>query len=67
VWWYVRFGLSYRDVHMTYSTTARGVDRLLFSNNILDLTLRPAGDGEDSPPGGHSIPPTGRTEPTASL
>ena len=38
VCWYVRFGLSYRDAHMTYSTTARGVDRLLFSNNILDLT-----------------------------
>ena len=40
------------DVYLTYSTTARGVDRLLFSNNILDLT--PYGrqeDWEDSPPG----------------
>ncbi len=40
------------DVSMTYSTTARGVDRLLFSNNILDLT--PYGrqeEWEDSPPG----------------
>ncbi len=40
------------DVYMTYSTTARGVDRLLFSNNVLDLT--PYGrqeDWEDSPPG----------------
>ena len=40
------------DVYVTYSTTARGVDRLLFSNNLLDLT--PYGrqeDWEDSPPG----------------
>jgi predicted dithiol-disulfide oxidoreductase (DUF899 family) len=40
------------DVYLTYSTTARGVDRLLFANNILDLT--PYGrqeDWEDSPPG----------------
>jgi predicted dithiol-disulfide oxidoreductase (DUF899 family) len=40
------------DVYRTYSTTARGVDRLLFTNNILDLT--PYGrqeDWEDSPPG----------------
>jgi predicted dithiol-disulfide oxidoreductase (DUF899 family) len=40
------------DVYRTYCTTARGVDRLLFVNNILDLT--PYGrqqDWEDSPPG----------------
>ena len=40
------------DVYRTYSTTARGVDRLLFANNVLDLT--PYGrqeDWEDSPPG----------------
>jgi predicted dithiol-disulfide oxidoreductase (DUF899 family) len=40
------------DIYRTYSTTQRGVDRLLFSNNILDLT--PYGrqeDWEDSPPG----------------
>jgi len=40
------------DVYRTYSTTARGVDRLLFVNNILDLS--PYGrqeDWEDSPPG----------------
>jgi predicted dithiol-disulfide oxidoreductase (DUF899 family) len=39
-------------VYRTYSTTARGVDRVLFANNILDLT--PYGrqeDWEDSPPG----------------
>ena len=39
-------------VYRTYFTTARGVDRLLFANNILDLT--PYGrqeDWEDSPPG----------------
>jgi predicted dithiol-disulfide oxidoreductase (DUF899 family) len=40
------------DVYRTYSTTARGVDRLMFVNNILDLC--PYGrqeDWEDSPPG----------------
>jgi predicted dithiol-disulfide oxidoreductase (DUF899 family) len=40
------------QVFRTYSTTARGVDRLLFANNILDLV--PYGrqeDWEDSPPG----------------
>src|SRR4051794_16160346 len=40
------------DVYRTYSTTARGVDRLLFANSVLDLT--PYGrqeDWEDSPPG----------------
>ena len=40
------------DVYRTYCTTARGVDRLLFVNNILDLA--PYGrqeDWEDSPPG----------------
>jgi predicted dithiol-disulfide oxidoreductase (DUF899 family) len=40
------------DVYRTYSTTARGVDRLLFANNVLDLT--PYGrqeEWEDSPPG----------------
>jgi len=40
------------DIYRTYCTTARGVDRLLFVNNILDLT--PYGrqaDWEDSPPG----------------
>jgi predicted dithiol-disulfide oxidoreductase (DUF899 family) len=39
-------------IYRTYSTTARGVDRLLFANNILDLT--PYGrqeDWEDSPAG----------------
>jgi predicted dithiol-disulfide oxidoreductase (DUF899 family) len=40
------------DVYRTYSTTARGVDRLLFTSNILDLC--PYGrqeDWEDSPAG----------------
>jgi predicted dithiol-disulfide oxidoreductase (DUF899 family) len=40
------------DVHRTYGTTSRGVDRLVFTNSILDLT--PYGrqeDWEDSPPG----------------
>ena len=40
------------EVYLTYATTARGVDRLLFSNNVLDLT--PYGrqeDWEDSPSG----------------
>ncbi len=40
------------DVYRTYSTTARGVDRLLFVNSVLDLC--PYGrqeDWEDSPDG----------------
>jgi predicted dithiol-disulfide oxidoreductase (DUF899 family) len=40
------------DVYRTYSTTSRGVDRLVFGNSILDLT--PYGrqeDWEDSPAG----------------
>lgn len=40
------------DVYRTYSTTARGVDRLMFVHNILDLS--PYGrqqDWENSPPG----------------
>ncbi len=51
------FGLSMflrdgTDVYQTYFTTSRGVDRLLFVNNILDLA--PYGrqeDWEDSPAG----------------
>jgi len=40
------------DVYRTYSTTARGVDRLLFVNNILDLAVYGRQqDWEDSPPG----------------
>jgi predicted dithiol-disulfide oxidoreductase (DUF899 family) len=40
------------DVYRTYSTTSRGVDRLLFVNNILDLTAYGRQeDWEDSPPG----------------
>jgi predicted dithiol-disulfide oxidoreductase (DUF899 family) len=48
------------DVYLTYSTTARGVDHLLFSNNILDLA--PYGrqqDWEDSPPGWPQYPTYG--------
>ena len=40
------------DVYRTYSTTARGVDRLVFANSVQDLL--PYGrkqDWEDSPPG----------------
>jgi predicted dithiol-disulfide oxidoreductase (DUF899 family) len=40
------------DVYRTYSTTRRGVDRLLFVHNILDLTVYGRReDWEDSPPG----------------
>jgi predicted dithiol-disulfide oxidoreductase (DUF899 family) len=48
------------DVYRTYSTTARGVDRVLFVNNMLDLT--PYGrreDWEDSPPGWPQFPTYG--------
>jgi predicted dithiol-disulfide oxidoreductase (DUF899 family) len=40
------------DVYRTYNTTSRGVDRLVFTNSMLDLM--PYGrqqDWEDSPPG----------------
>jgi predicted dithiol-disulfide oxidoreductase (DUF899 family) len=40
------------DIYRTYSTTQRGVDRLVFTNHLLDHT--PYGrqeDWEDSPPG----------------
>jgi len=40
------------DTYLTYTTTSRGVDRLVFAHSILDLT--PYGrqeDWEDSPPG----------------
>jgi predicted dithiol-disulfide oxidoreductase (DUF899 family) len=45
------------NVYRTYSTTARGVDRVLFVNNILDLM--PYGrqeEWEDSPPGWPQFP-----------
>lgn len=48
------------DVYRTYSTTARGVDRVLFVNNILDLA--PYGrqeDWEDSPAGWPQLPTYG--------
>jgi predicted dithiol-disulfide oxidoreductase (DUF899 family) len=51
------FGLSafLRDgtnVYRTYATSARGVDRLLFVNNILDLVVYGRQENwEDSPPG----------------
>lgn len=41
-----------QDIYRTYTTTSRGVDRLVFMHNILDLT--PYGrqeDWEESPPG----------------
>ena len=48
------------DIYRTYSTTSRGVDRLLFVNNILDLL--PYGrqeDWEDSPEGWPQLPTYG--------
>jgi predicted dithiol-disulfide oxidoreductase (DUF899 family) len=48
------------NVYRTYSTTARGVDRVLFVNNILDLM--PYGrqeEWEDSPPGWPQFPTYG--------
>jgi predicted dithiol-disulfide oxidoreductase (DUF899 family) len=40
------------DIYRTYSTTSRGVDRLLFVNNILDLAVYGRQqEWEDSPPG----------------
>ncbi len=48
------------EVYRTYNTTARGVDRVLFVNNILDLA--PYGrqeDWEDSPEGWPQFPTYG--------
>lgn len=46
---FLRDGAS---VYRTYSTTARGVDRLVFQHNILDLcAYGRQQDWEDSPPG----------------
>ncbi len=40
------------DVYRTYSTTSRGVDRLVFSNSIMDLMAYGRQEAwEDSPPG----------------
>jgi predicted dithiol-disulfide oxidoreductase (DUF899 family) len=40
------------EIYRTYSTTARGVDRILFTHNILDLSaFGRQEDWEDSPPG----------------
>jgi predicted dithiol-disulfide oxidoreductase (DUF899 family) len=40
------------EIYHTYSTTARGVDRILFVHNILDLSaFGRQEDWEDSPPG----------------
>ncbi|GAA0395083.1 hypothetical protein Acor_64790 [Acrocarpospora corrugata] len=39
-------------IYRTYSTTSRGVDRILFTHNILDITAYGRQeDWEDSPPG----------------
>ena len=48
------------DVYRTYCTTARGVDRVLFVNNILDLTVYGRQeDWEDSPSGWPQFPTYG--------
>lgn len=40
------------DIYRTYNTTSRGVDRLVFTNSMLDLTVYGRQeDWEDSPPG----------------
>jgi predicted dithiol-disulfide oxidoreductase (DUF899 family) len=40
------------EVYRTYGTTSRGVDRLVFTNSVLDLTVwGRQEDWEDSPPG----------------
>ena len=40
------------DIYLTYSTTARGVDRLVFANNVLDLMAwGRQQEWEDSPAG----------------
>ena len=51
------------DVYRTYATTARGVDRVLFVNNVLDLAVYGRQeDWEDSPPGWPQHPTYGPRE-----
>jgi predicted dithiol-disulfide oxidoreductase (DUF899 family) len=48
------------DVYRTYCTTARGVDRIVFANNILDLSVYGRQeDWEDSPAGWPQFPTYG--------
>ncbi len=48
------------EIYRTYNTRARGVDRLLFANNILDLTVYGRQeDWEDSPEGWPQYPTYG--------
>jgi predicted dithiol-disulfide oxidoreductase (DUF899 family) len=48
------------EVYRTYATTARGVDRLLFVNNVLDLAAYGRQEEwEDSPPGWPQFPTYG--------
>jgi hypothetical protein len=54
-------------IYRTYDTTRRGMDRLLFADNILDLM--PAGrqqGWEDPPPGWTQRPTDGWARPVAS-
>ena len=55
--------MFFRDgsaVYRTYATTSRGVDRLLFVNNILDLAIYGRQEEwEDSPPGWPQFPTYG--------
>ncbi|MEU4241867.1 DUF899 family protein [Actinoplanes sp. NPDC026619] len=47
------------EIYLTYRTGSRGVDRLLFSNNIRDLSAwGRQKDWGDSPPAGRSTRPT---------
>jgi hypothetical protein len=46
------------EIYRTYTTGSRGVDRLMFVNNIQDLSVYGRQeDWEDSPEGGHSSDP----------
>jgi predicted dithiol-disulfide oxidoreductase (DUF899 family) len=48
------------DIYRTYNTTQRGVDRVLFANNILDLAVYGRQeDWEDSPAGWPQFPTYG--------
>lgn len=46
------------DVYRTYSTTSRGVDRLVFANSILDLTVFGRQEDWESSPSGWPQHPT---------
>lgn len=62
---YFMFSMFLRDgdqIYRTYSTVSRGVDRILFMNNVLDMSVYGRQEEwEDSPPGWPQHPTYGQS------